>query len=249
VFLYKLIRRRMLLPEHQLTFGYWPSRQLAGQNPGPILYPRDYDGSDTVNLSCTQTNLSASEQRKLVKNWCSLLPQLPVKTILFSSKANQELFDAAVTNPGLESLFVKWSSVKSISALVRHPTLMAFYLGDSPSATGLGDLSSLPALRHLFVQGVQEAANLDFAARLHTLVEFGLSGGSRPLTVETLEPLAQMQSLAILWLVRIRPRSGALKPLHRLTQLQSFIDSFITYDTELTRNCSNFQCHLLRNSQ
>jgi two-component system, NtrC family, response regulator GlrR len=27
------------------------------------------------------------------------------------------------------------------------------------------------------------------------------------------------------------------------------IDSFITYDTELTRNCSNFQCHLLRNSQ
>jgi hypothetical protein len=27
------------------------------------------------------------------------------------------------------------------------------------------------------------------------------------------------------------------------------IDSFITYDTELTQNCSNFQCHLLRNSQ
>jgi RHS repeat-associated protein len=27
------------------------------------------------------------------------------------------------------------------------------------------------------------------------------------------------------------------------------IESFITYDTELTRNCSNFQCHLLRNSQ
>jgi hypothetical protein len=29
----------------------------------------------------------------------------------------------------------------------------------------------------------------------------------------------------------------------------STIESFITYDTELTRNCSNFQCHLLRNSQ
>jgi hypothetical protein len=27
------------------------------------------------------------------------------------------------------------------------------------------------------------------------------------------------------------------------------IESFITYDTELTRNCSNFQCHLLRNSK
>lgn len=212
----------MLLSEHQLTYGYWPSRQLLGQNPSPIRNPDDYDGSDTVNLACTQTGLSSREQRNLVTAWCSLLPNLPVRTVLFSSKVSQSLFEAAAANPNLEALSLKWSSVGSIEALAGHRALTALYLGDSPSLTGLSYLSGLRKLRHLFVAGVRESADLSFASRLPGLVEFGLSGGSKPLIVESLEPLGTMQDLTVLWLVRVRPRMGGLKPLHGLTQLASF---------------------------
>ena len=212
----------MMLSEHVLTYGYWPSRQLSGQNPAPIRHPDEYTGSDVVNVACTQTDLSPREQRKLVEAWCSLLPELPVKTVLFSSKVNQKLFEATVANPKLEALSLKWSSVESIEAVAEHPSLTALYVGDSPSLTGLDHLSSLSNLRHLFIQGVRESTDLAFAGKLLSLVEFGISGGSKPLHVESLEPLRALQSLAILWLVRVRPVSGGLEPLHQLAGLRSF---------------------------
>lgn len=212
----------MHLSEHQLTYGYWPSRELLGQNPDPIRHPDEYDGSETINLACTQTGLSAREQRNLVATWCDLLPELPVKTALFSTKATQGLFDAVIANPRLEALFVKWSSVKSIAVLSEHPKLTALHLGDSPSLSGLAYLRSLPMLRHLFVQGIRESVHLEFARELVGLVEFGLSAGGKPIAVESFEPLSAMQNLAILWLVRVRPRNGGLRPLDGLTQLKSF---------------------------
>lgn len=212
----------MSLSEHLLTYGYWPSRQLSGQNPEPIRHPDEYSGSDVVNIACTQTGLLPRQQRDLVEAWCSLLPELPAKTVLFSSKVSQKLFEAAVTNPRLEALSIKWSSIESIGALAEHPALTALYMGDSPSLTGLSHLSSLPKLCYLFVQGVRESADLAFASKLPNLIEFGLSGGSNPLRVESLEPLQALQSLAILWLVRVRPVSGGLMPLHGLAALKSF---------------------------
>ena len=212
----------MQLTEHQLTYGYWPSRQLLGQNPDPIRHPSEYDGSDVLNLACTQIGLTARAQRELVATWCALLPTLPVRTVLFSSKVNQELFEAAAANAALQALFLKWSSVQSIEALSRHRELTALYLGDSPSLTGLANLSGLPKLRHLFVQGVRESADLAFVSGLGHLIEFGLSGGGKPIVVDNLEALGALQDLAILWLVRVRPKNGGLKPLRGLAQLRSF---------------------------
>jgi hypothetical protein len=223
----------MMLSEHVLTYGYWPSRQLSGQNPAPIRHPDEYTGSNVVNVACTQTGLSPREQRNLVEAWCSLLPELPVKTLLFSSKVNQKLFEAAVANPKLEALSLKWSSVESIGAVADHPSLTALYVGDSPSLAGLDHLSSLPNLRHLFIQGVRESADLAFAGKLLSLVEFGISGGSKPLRVASLEPLQALQSLAILWLVRVRPVSGGLEPLHQLAGLRSFRTSLNLQSSEV----------------
>lgn len=212
----------MSLSEHQLAFGYWPSRQLSGDIPHPIRHPDQYDGSDTLNLACTQTGLPAREQRNLIATWCSILPELPVRTIVFSSKVNQGLFDAAARNAGLEALFVKWSSVESIESLADHTALSALYLGSSPSLTGLRHLASLRELRHLFVVGARESADLGYARALSGLVEFGLSGSGQPLVVDSLEPLGALHELAIMWLVRVRVRHGGLKPLHALRQLKSF---------------------------
>lgn len=164
----------MQLTDHQLNYGYWPSRQLLGLDPAPIRWPHEYDGSATLQLSCTQTGLPPAQQRKLVADWVALLPSLPITTLLFASKVNQALFEAAAANPNLEALFVKWSSVGSIDALDGHPRLTALHLGDSPALSGLHHLSSLDCLRHVFIAGVRQPVDLDALHNRHQLVELGL---------------------------------------------------------------------------
>lgn len=120
-----------MLSEHQLTYGYWPSRQLSGLNPKPIRHPGEYDGSDTISISCADGAPAPCPARPR-PGVVFLLPRLPARTVLFTSKVDQALFEAAVENPGLQALFVKWSSVGSIAALSGHPRLTSLYLGRSP---------------------------------------------------------------------------------------------------------------------
>lgn len=211
-----------MLSEHLLQYGYWPSRQLSGQNPSPLRHPDEYNGSDVVNISCTQTGLPASQQRRLVDAWCSILPTLPARTVLFTTKVTQELFEAAAANPGLEALFLKWSSIESLEPLAYHPRVEALHVGESRKLTGLHHLGSMPILRHVFLEGISESSDLRFAGSLTNLTEFGLAGLTKPLQVASLEPLQAMTRLAILWLVNVQPKEGGLGPLHRMQSLHSF---------------------------
>ncbi len=178
-----------MLSEHQLEYGYWPALQMSGPIPRLVRHPREYDTSGVLYLECTQTELTTAQQRQLVDEWCALLPNLHLRTLVFRSKVSQRMFDSAVQIGGLEGLFVKWSAVRSIEQIAGHPSLAALYLGNSPSLVGLRHLSSLPQLRHLFVKGVRESADLSFVDDLHALSEFGLSAGTAPLAVDSLRPL------------------------------------------------------------
>lgn len=207
--------------EEQLRYGYWPSRELAGRFPPAIRYPGQYDGAHILSLACTQTALAPSAQRRLVREWCDLLPTLGVRTLLFRSRVNQDLFEAAVRIEGLEALFIKWSSIKAIDSIRRSTALQSLYIGDSPSLVGLRYLAELPLLRHLFVSGVREASDLGFAERLTGLEEFGISGGGTKQRIDSLRPLGNLRALRLLWLVNIRVMDEGLMPLHGLQGLQS----------------------------
>ena len=141
----------MLSPE-ELQSGYFGSRQLAGVFPTPISELAAYNQEEILSLSCTQLNLSATMQKKVVREWVAALPKLPIKHLLFWSKVDQELFDAAVQIPGLESLYIKWSSIKSIEAIKQCKTLKALHIGSSPSLTGLNNLRELGALFSLTLE-------------------------------------------------------------------------------------------------
>lgn len=171
-------------------------------------------------LACTQTGLAAAEQRKLVKAWCGLLPQLQLKTLIFSTKVNQELFDAATQVKGLDALDIKWSNIKSIASVTDCKSLTVLEIGSSPSLTGLMCLAQLPRLRVLHVENVKESQDLAFAASLTGLEEFGAAGGMwNDLKIESLWPLKDLQKLEILSLVSAKVLKDGFVPLYGLRRL------------------------------
>ena len=209
------------LTDQQLRYGFWPSLQLSGSIPKAITFPNEFHGGEILNIACTQTGLTASKQKTLIQEWCELLPSVAFEKIVFSSKVNQTLFEAAVANQSIDGLFVKWSSVESIEAIAGHTKLRSLYLGSSPRASGLDNLETLPALEHLFLDGVIAAQDLSFLKGLEKLKEFGLARASKPFKVESLAPIANLQDLLVLWLVRIGVKHDGLAPLKNLKQLRS----------------------------
>ena len=229
----------MTLPHDELVFGYWPARQMRGDIPAPVRHPDQHDGSATLNVACTQTGLPRAQQERLVDDWCALLPTLAVKTLVFSSKVPQRLFDAACTMPRLEALSVKWSSIESLEAISRAASLRAFFLGSSPGVARLDPLSSLPALEHLFIENVQDPVDLSFVATLEGLREFGLCAArGRKLRVRTLAPLPPLARIELLWLVGLQVEHGGLAPLHSLRHLASLRTSMKASSLELRELCA-----------
>ena len=66
----------MALPSLQIEHGFGPTTTLGVSPPAPITYPQDYQGAAHLKLVCTQLDLSAYKQRKLVQSWTETLPTL-----------------------------------------------------------------------------------------------------------------------------------------------------------------------------
>ncbi len=204
-----------------LVYGYWPARQLNGEIPDAIQHPDDYDGEATLNVSCTQTALTRAAQARLVAQWCERLPELPVRTLVLSSKVPQTLFDAACAMPRLEALSIKWGSYESLAPLAAANGLRALWLGAAPALQDLSPLGRLTGLQQLYIEA-PGPVDLGFLQSLRQLKEFGLSAGrGRRSSTRSLEPLASLDALEMLWLVSIDVEEGGLVPLHGLPALAS----------------------------
>jgi len=216
-----------MLLDTELQEGYWRARHIAEAFPDSISSPEEYSGQETLCLRCTQLNASPTEQRKLVKSWCSVLPTLPVKTLMFNSKVNQALFDAATKINGLEALSTEWGSIKSIASIENCSSLIALNIGSNPSLTGLKKLAVLPKLRVLHIENVKEAHDLSFASKLTQLKELGINGSMwTDQKVDNLWPLKHLQQLEVLWLIGAKVVDDGLLPLHELKKLKKLQCSF-----------------------
>lgn len=217
-----------MLSSEELQNGFWGSRRLGGLFPATsIMRPDEFIEADTLSLACTQTNLPSAEQRKLVKAWCALLPQLKIKTLIFTSKVNQELFDAATQIDGLRALSIKWSSIKSISSIADCHSLNALQIGSSPALAGLNHLSQLSQIRFLLVENVKEAQDLSFVSGLKKLEELGVSGSMwTDQKIDNLWPLRDLQNLELLWLVSAKVLQDGFLPLHGLSRLTTLKCAF-----------------------
>ncbi|MGH8494411.1 MAG: hypothetical protein ACRERR_15090 [Moraxellaceae bacterium] len=209
--------------------SFWQHRPTKNFPPRAIRDPEQWHeqgaGGERLSLACTQTDLSATEQKKLIRRWCELLPTLKdVRFLWFHSRVSPELFKAACQMPALEGLYVKWSGITDFTPITqRAGSLRYLHIGSSPSLAPLEVLGELPLLEWLELENVRAAANLEFVSPLKNLRGLGLHGDTnslKSLKVKSLAPLAGLDKLTWLSMAALRSEDESLGPLATLPSLR-----------------------------
>jgi len=171
---------------------------------------------------CTQLPVESSEQRRIVKEWCHVLPSLGhVRYLWFSSRVSQPLFDAACAMPNLEGLYVKWSGVKTLDALTSMPFLKYLHIGSSAQLESIDPLSQLRGLVVLELEWIKRIADLTPLGALSRLEGLAVEGDMyNTQVVDSLAPLASLSRLRYLFLSNLKSRDGTLRPLVGIESLE-----------------------------
>lgn len=209
----------LMLTPTEIEHGYWGDRWL--KLPQPIREVKEYQGEDTLWVSCTQLIGTATYKQRVVSEWCEALPHLgAVKRLCFGTRVSQKLFDAASLMPNLEALYVKWGGIKSVASIVGSTKLRVLTLGSNPGIQDVQQLRNLSQLYVLQLENVRGASNLAFLAQLENLEALGIDGSMwTTQKVESLEPLEHLQKLKYLSLLNTRVCSGGLTPLLNIKSL------------------------------
>jgi len=180
----------------------------------------DYQGGENLGLVITQTGLPAAEQKKLLREWCELLPTLGgVRHLWFHSKVTQEMLDAAAAMPALEGLYIKWSAIKSLERLPGCRTLKHLFIGGAPGVKSIEPLAHMTQLEWLETENLSGVSDFAKLSALTRLTGLGLTGSMwtrQP--VKSLEPLAALTSLR--WLAVSKSADESLRPLAALKALR-----------------------------
>ena len=202
--------------------SFWYHRPAKRFPPATTERPDQYDGSDRLAVSCTQSDLPAREQRSLVSQWCKTLPRLErVEFLWFHSKVLPEMFEAACRMPNLVGLCINWSSVQSLEPLGDHSGLRYLRIGSSPGIVSLEPLARLLQLRWLELADLKRVTDIDDLESLRRLIGFSFDGpGGSAYAVPSWKPLENMTELAWLKLGAVRSADGSLRSLAKLKQLK-----------------------------
>lgn len=215
--------------EVRASDSFWYHRPTKNFPPQTIMYPSEYHGEEYVSIACTQTDLKASEQKKLIKSWCEILPTLEkIKFIWFVSRATQELFDAVCEVKSLKGLYIKWSGIKSIDNIVKMQNLKYLRIGSSPSLSPLEPLNKLPKLEWLELENIRACSDLSFLTKIIGLKGLSIAGDGNSIKymkAKSLEPLRTLKKLYWLSLGTFMVEDGSLLPLAELKNLKFLIVS------------------------
>jgi hypothetical protein len=146
---------------------FWFHRPSEAHPPPAVRRPEDLKESDRLAISCTQTDLTASQQKALVEEWCQILPKLTnVRLLWFMSRVPQVLFNAACQVPGLEGLYVKWSGIKAVDAILEAESLQYLHIGSSPGIDSLVPVSKCNRLKGTWHREYQANSGPDASGTL-----------------------------------------------------------------------------------
>jgi hypothetical protein len=205
----------------------WGYREDKTEN---INFVSEYDGSDKLNLVCTQLNLTAKRKKEVVQEWCEFLPTLKnVKRLCFFSKVNQELFDAACQIENLDSLFIKWSDIQNFENIKRLTKLRRLYISTSSHLDNLSFIESTKNIEWLELHELKNLTKLDGIEHAEKLKGFIISGGMYgKQKLKDFVPLSNLHNLEYLKLSSTYAISENLSPLCELKKLK-YLDLPIYY--------------------
>lgn len=203
---------------------FWYSRPNESFRPQCIRRPEQLCDSDRLNIACKQTPLSASQQKKLVSEWCDVLPTLSrIRFLWFSSRVPQRLFEVACRMPHLEGLYIKWSGIKDLTPLTETARLRYFHLGQSALVDSIEPLSEMKRLHWLGLELLSKVRDFIALGDLSGLEGLSLAGSmGTTWRVNSLAPLGRLVNLRYLSIANLRSADATLAGLSPLLHLEAF---------------------------
>jgi hypothetical protein len=213
----------MELSEKDIEQGYWYYRPEEQFPPKSIMFPDEYEGDHRLNVICTQTDLPASRQKKLVKEWCQTFPKLEnVKILWLSSKVNQDLFEAVCEMKNLIGLNIKWSAIKRIDSIQKLKVLLYLNLGGSSQVESIDCLGNKRDLVWLEIDNFKKISDILALSQLSQLRGLSLEGSMwTTQIVDSLAPIGQLTNLEFLSIANLRAKDKTLAPLFNLKKLKT----------------------------
>ncbi len=203
---------------------FWHWRPDESFPPSSIQRPDQFSNSDRLNVACTQTALSATQQNRLVDEWCEFLPTLSnVRLLWLSSRVPQRLFEAACRMPFLEGIYIKWSGISDLAPLTEAMQLLYFHLGQSAHVKSIDPLREMKRLRWLGLELLSRVRELAAIGTLDGLEGLSLEGSmGTTWRVRTLAPLGRLTALRYLSIANLRADDATLTSLSSLSNLETF---------------------------
>lgn len=212
------------MQNNKSNYGFitWDWRFGGEENTKTIHYVSEYDGSDKLNLACTQLDLPAKRKREVINEWCAFLPTLKnLKRLCFFSKVNQDLFDAACEIQNLDSLFIKWSDIESFQNLAKLTNLKRLYIASSTHLKDLNFMGFTKSIEWLELHELKNLKELNGIELVPNLKGFIISAGMfGKQKLKDFEPLSNLSNLEYLGLSSTYAQSENLSPLCQLKKLK-----------------------------
>jgi|TARA_B110000211_G_scaffold740_1_gene854 hypothetical protein len=210
-------------------FLSWEHRKEC---PKTINFPSEYEGQSDLRIACTQLNLSASKQKKLVDEWATLIPTLThVEHIWFYSRVPQRLLDSVSRLPKLRSLFIKWSG-NGITDLVNVGDLKSLerlYIGSCTQLETLESLKKLKNLKWLELHELKKINDISAIKNLNNLVGLTFTGGMfGKQSLSSIDAISHLTNLEFLDLHRLKVESEDVSAISKLKRLK-YLDLPIYY--------------------
>ncbi|MBK8466490.1 MAG: hypothetical protein IPL32_11720 [Chloracidobacterium sp.] len=223
-----------MFTEEQIERGFWYWNMLNDFPPESITKPDEYEGQSKVNIACTQRlDLTAGEQKKLVRDWIDYLPSCKnIEMLWFTTHTPQQLFDSVCRLENLVGLKVKWSNIKSLDNLSALRKLRYLGIGSSSQVQSILPLTEMTQLQVLFIENFKRITDFSPLVTLKDLRFLSIEGGMyTKQKVDTFEPISELSNLIHFSAVMISCPDKRIDPILKLKKLKA-LKWFRTLPTE-----------------
>ncbi len=211
-------------------FLSWENRK---EHSKAINFPSEYEGQTNLRIACTQLNMSASRQNKVVEEWVEFIPTLTeVQHIWFCSRVPQRLLDSVAKLTKLRSLFVKWSGngITDLTKVGEVESLERLYISSCTQLDTLSGLENLSNLKWLEMSDLKKIRDISAIGYLSNLIGLKFNGGMfEKQLISDIEPLSHLEKLEFLHLSRLKVESGDVSAIANLKSLK-YLDLPIYYE-------------------
>lgn len=184
-----------------------------------------FKGGPSLRLGCTQLSCKASEQTKIVKQWCDYFTSSgDLREIYVSSRIPIRLFEAICCQTELRKFGFHWGPIKDFAPISKLSKLTHLGIG-SCSVTDLSPLAGLRALQMLSIEHADRVSDYAPLGELRKLQYLHIEGdfwsSNKRAPIDSLNFLSTLKNLRGLSLDFVKVGSTDWhKPILKLTGLE-----------------------------